>query len=109
MTLLRLGVVVTVEDDGELVEIEEAQTGARYTAPVRCGRAMNSGIEVAAPYLGHRHAQGPGCELKAPEVGDAVCFEIGSHTARIRRWGYVNRFLLATERSHPSRFLPSLL
>lgn len=109
MKPLRLGIVVQVDDCGARLRIEEAQTGARYAAQYLSGRAISSGTAMSSPRLGRRHAQGKNCILKAPDVGDAVCFETAGRSARILHWGYVNRFLLAAEDTHKSRFLPRLV
>lgn len=104
MNTLSLGVVTAVASKGQ-IEICEAQTGNTYVTSYREGRAISSASQRAVPRLATRHRQRGVCFLKVPEVGDAVCFETGPNV----RWGYLNRFLLATERAHRSRFLPRLV
>lgn len=106
MKSLQLGVVVNV--DGSQLEIEEAQTGICYMTQYRLGRSMASDGPLV-PRLAAKHAQGDGCMLKRPDMGDAVCFELSEDAQTISRWGYVNRFLLMTENAHPSRFVPRLV
>jgi hypothetical protein len=103
---LHLGVVIDV--DGGTLEIEEAQTGICYMTQYHLGRSMASDGR-STPRLATTHGQRDGCFLKRPDVGDAVCFEISEESQAVSRWGYVNRFLLMTEKLYPSRFVPRLV
>jgi hypothetical protein len=105
MNYLHVGVVSAVA--AGRIEIREAQTDDIYVTSYEAGRSVASASPRAVPALAMRHRQQGSCSLKRPEVGDAVCFEESKQNAV--RWGYLNRFLLATERAHRSRFVPRLV
>jgi hypothetical protein len=105
---LHLGVVIEV-GASERFLIEEAQTGTRFDAKYSLGRAIASTTRSSIPQLSEAREQGKDCALKTPTVGDAVCFEVSACPGGAGHWGYVNRYLLTTERAYPSRFVPRLV
>lgn len=103
---MEIGVIICWHES-QGVGIVVDNRGHQYPLDYERGQSFGITVGDLTPTLSGRHEQSFGHQLKEPQQGDPILFELTS-IGTVNRWGYLRHYLELVETRHGTAFAPAL-